>query len=146
MKFTLMALVATASGSVIKNKFIENVQQYSVGEEGNVISFAQGIDKKDLQPDRHWTKPWPQGIDNGEDDEKILNWAPEKAPEKKKEAPLRYMNVRPAIPGQWPPGKIEHEDGTVTHYGKVDDGTDDDTVINVHLKAIDGMENEHFKF
>ena len=55
------------------------------------------------------------------------------------------MDVRPAVPGQWPPGKIEHEDGTVTHYGKVDDGTDDDTVLNVHLK-IEGMENEHFKF
>ena len=31
---------------------------------------------------------------------------------------LKYMDVRPAVEGQWP-------------YKKVDDGTDDDTVINV---------------
>ena len=30
---------------------------------------------------------------------------------------IEYMNVRPAIPGHWP-------------YKKLDDGTDDDTVIN----------------
>ena len=97
-----------------------------------------------MHPDRHWTKPWPQGIDDGTDDEKILMWKKQQEEAKKKEGPLKYMDVRPAVVGQWPPGKIEHEDGTVTHYGKLDDGTDDDTVLNVHLK-VEGMENEHFK-
>ena len=34
----------------------------------------QGIDKKTLQPDMHWRYDWPQGIDDGTDDDKIMNW------------------------------------------------------------------------
>tara|TARA_B110000305_G_C19204330_1_gene522749 strand:- start:386 stop:637 length:252 start_codon:yes stop_codon:yes gene_type:complete len=32
---------------------------------GDALAKIHGIDKKELQPDRHWTKAWPQGIDDG---------------------------------------------------------------------------------
>ena len=50
-----------------------------------VQSGVEGIDKKELQPDRHWNLPWPQGIDDGTDDDNII-YPPKKA--KEVEAPL----------------------------------------------------------
>ena len=107
---------------------------------------ARGIDKKELQPDRHWTKPWPQGpTDNGEDDEKVLHLSPEqiKAELKKKEE-LKYPNVRPAVRGQWPYGRDVDEHGHVSEWGKLDDGTDDDTVINAAIGE-EGISMDHFR-
>ena len=53
-----------------------------------VQSSSRGIDKKHLQPDRHWNLPWPQGIDDSTDDDKIM--LPGKK-EKEVDAPLRYF-------------------------------------------------------
>ena len=55
------------------------------------------------------------------------------------------MKVRPAIVGQWPLGKIVDKKGKVVEeYGKIDDGTDDDTVINASIQQ-EGFELEHFR-
>ena len=112
---------------------------------GEALARIHGIDKKELQPDRHWTKPWPQGIDDGQDDDKVLHLSPEELKEREKEEKPKYMVVRPAIPGQWPMGKVEDKKGKVIwEYGKIDDGTDDDTVLNAGLSA-EGMDVEHFR-
>ena len=42
----------------------------------------------------------------------------EAAKKAKAEGKLKYMNVRPPVEGKWP-------------FKKIDDGTDDDTVLNV---------------
>ena len=49
---------------------------------------------------------WPHGrIDDGTDDDKILNYNPEDAPKPVIQQGLKnFGNIRPAIPGQWPPG------------------------------------------
>ena len=112
---------------------------------GAALARIQGVDKKDLQPDRHWTKPWPQGIDDGEEDDKVLHLSPEQMKEKEAEIKPKYLKVRPAIVGQWPMGTVEDKKGKVImEYGKVDDGTDDDTVLNAGLKE-EGMELEKFR-
>ena len=112
---------------------------------GDALKMIKGIDKKELQPDRHWTKPWPQGIDDGEEDDKVLHMNREEREEKEKELKPRYLKVRPAIEGQWPYGKsVDKKGKVISEYGKVDDGTDDDTVLNAALKE-EGFDVEHFR-
>tara|TARA_B110000305_G_C19204330_1_gene522748 strand:- start:143 stop:364 length:222 start_codon:yes stop_codon:yes gene_type:complete len=69
----------------------------------------------------------------------------EEREEKEAEVKPRYLKVRPAIEGQWPLGEIrDKKDKVIMEYGKVDDGTDDDTVLNAGLKE-EGMELEHLR-
>merc|ERR1711981_1377567 len=45
----------------------------------------EGVDGGNLQSGNHWRKPWPQGIDNGDDDGDILGRFNKKDPAKIKE-------------------------------------------------------------
>ena len=100
-----------------------------------IQSSVEGIDKKDLQPDRHWHFPWPQGIDDGTDDDKIM--LPGKKP-KEPEKPLVYKNFgsREWTPGTWPIHHTYDKDWKwATYSNQIDDGTDDSDVLDVQQKA-----------
>ena len=100
-----------------------------------------GVDVKDLMPNNSHREAWPVGVvDNSTDDHKVLNGVDSKAKaEAAKAKLLKKDDIRPAIKGQWPPGKYTDEHGKVIHYGHFDDGTDDDTVINAKKIVIDGV-------
>ena len=82
------------------------------------------VEMEDLVPENHWKTNWPEGvIDNGDNDDRVLKLLKPKEEEKKDDSkPVKFMNVRPALEGQWP-------------YKTIDDGTDDDSVIDVGIKA-----------
>ena len=63
-----------------------------------------------------WRRDWPQGIDDGSDDETILHVGKGALKQPDSDPSIQYKYYRPAIPGQWPNKTI-------------DDGTDDDTVV-----------------
>ena len=48
---------------------------------------TRGIDEEDLMDGAHWRKKWPEGIDDGNDDEEILNMGRLGRKKKKDEEP-----------------------------------------------------------
>ena len=94
---------------------------------------SQGIPAGDLQAGALWRNAWPQGaIDDSTDDDKIMNWmrVPEGPP-----PPIQYHDkMRQWQPGTWPVhfnwnGDMSH----ATYAKEIDDGTDDNEVVNVQL-------------
>ena len=65
----------------------------------NGNSFAQGVPNKELQPPRHWSKQWPQGIDDGSDDESVLHVKPGPGMKKEEETKLKYTSYPTAKKG-----------------------------------------------
>merc|ERR1711998_147025 len=54
---------------------------------------AHRIHHKDVQEGNHWRKPWPQGIDNGDDDDTVLPREPKNrlnSDQKPKPPPEKY--------------------------------------------------------
>ena len=100
------------------------------------MSETQGIDVKELTPGRHWKEAWPLGhTDDGTNDDKILN-NEDAAAEKEAPKPIVYHQAPLAVEGQWPYGCSYTENHEVAScWGHLDDGTDDDTVINAQLKS-----------
>ena len=74
--------------------------------------------------------PWPQGIDDGTDDDKII--LPEEKEEEETEQ-LKFINKgREWTPGTWPVHHSWDKDWTKASYHNIiDDGTDDNEVIDV---------------
>jgi len=99
---------------------------------GLIQTKLQGIDEETLQPARHWNKPWPQGIDNSEDDDKIMNWIREP---KAADPPIRYHDkMRQWTPGTWPVNFSWNDDWNhATYSNQIDDGTDDSEVVDVQI-------------
>ena len=62
------------------------------------------LDLEDINDKLHWKTNWPEGIvDNSGRDEDVLNIPPpKKEDEKEKNKKIKYLNVRPAVEGQWP--------------------------------------------
>ena len=57
-----------------------------------VQSLVAGIPKEDLQPDRHWLNPWPQGpVDDGTDDDNII--LPDKEKKKDDDENIKFRFV-----------------------------------------------------
>ena len=126
MKYSVIALLAIG------------VEARNLRDASLIQESVEGIDKKTLQPDRHWNLPWPQGIDDSTDDDKILNWMRKpKAPE----PPIQYHDKM----RQWQEGTcpvyhtwnkaMDH----ATQHEQIDDGTDDNEVLNVQQKADIGV-------
>ena len=97
----------------------------------------EGVPKKELMKGSHWRKAWPEGTDDSTDDENILNWMRKR---KGPDPPIQYHDkMRQWQPGTWP---VYHTwdtngDGSfkwANYHQQVDDGTDDNEVLNVHLK------------
>ena len=90
----------------------------------------EGIDKKELQDGAHWRKAWPQGIDDSNDDDKIMNW-PRKP--KKPDPPIQYHDkMRQWVPGTWPVNFKWNKDWDHAAWkNEVDDGTDDNEVVDL---------------
>ena len=98
----------------------------------------EGVPKKELMKGSHWRKAWPEGTDDSTDDDNILNWMRKR---KGPDPPIQYHDkMRQWQPGTWP---VYHtwdtnSDGSFKHanyHQEVDDGTDDNEVLNVHLKT-----------
>ena len=71
----------------------------------------EGIPKKALHPDQHWRLPWPQGIDDSTDDDKVMNWMREKKPA---DPPIQYHDkMRQWKEGTWPVYHTWNKDMTV---------------------------------
>ena len=49
-----------------------------------------GIPETSLQQGAHWRKPWPYGIDNGDDDEDVLNMGGNGRTKKGRPPPVKY--------------------------------------------------------
>ena len=49
-----------------------------------------GIPESSLQKGAHWRKPWPYGIDNGDDDEDVLNMGGIGRTKKVRPPPVKY--------------------------------------------------------
>ena len=93
----------------------------------------RGIDEKELQPVRHWAKPWPQGVvDDGTDDDEVSLLKKEK-PEP--DPPIRYHDrMRQWAPGTWPVYHTwDDKWSKATYHQQIDDGTDDNEVVGVQL-------------
>ena len=84
MKVVVLMLAALATAEAHKHHNKHHHRHASF-----VQQMLHGIDKSELQPDRHWTQPWPQGIDDGTNDDFVLP-ADEKKEEPEK--PLRFIN------------------------------------------------------
>ena len=101
---------------------------------GFVQSMISGIPKESLHPDMHWRKPWPQGIDDSTDDDKVMNWIREPEPKK---PPIRYHDkMRQWQPDTWPINHTWDDDWTkASYHNQVDDGTDDSEVVDLMHRA-----------
>ena len=126
MKYILL-LAIVGSGAMAKKHRRHSVKNL-------VQQRAEGVDPKDLHPDRHWMLPWPQGIDDGTDDDNII--LPEKK-EKSPDKPLKFIiKGREWTPGTWPVHHTWDKDWeSATQHKIIDDGTDDDEVLNVQQAA-----------
>lgn len=136
----LIALVGASQAVQLRQKFIEDADSmFNDHTTLNQLNMQiKGIDIKELQPDNQHKVAWPMGVvDNGTDDHTVLGHLGEEI--KKPEVALEKISnrepIRPAVVGQWPLGSYENEHKEIIVYGKVDDGTDDDTVINAQMKA-----------
>ena len=93
----------------------------------------QGVDKAALQPDMHWRYNWPQGIDDGTDDDKVMSWW-----EKPKDdlRNMKFWNgMREWTPGTWPIHHSWNDDyNHATYHQQIDDGTDDNEVLDLQLR------------
>lgn len=103
-------------------------------DHGLIQQRVQGIDTKELQPNRHWNYPWPQGTDDSTDDDKILNWIREPKPPK---PPIKYHDkMRMWETGTWPINHSWDDDWTkASYHNQIDDGTDDNEVVDLQKKA-----------
>ena len=94
----------------------------------------EGVPKKQLQKGAHWRKPWPEGIDDSTNDEDVLNWMRTR---KGPDPPIEYHSgMRQWVPGTWPvyhTWKADQDWGAdvATKHFQVDDGTDDNEVVNM---------------
>ena len=97
---------------------------------GFIQSRVMGVPKEQLHPDRHWNLPWPQGIDDSTDDDKIMNWI--RKPEEPA-PPIRYHDkMRQWQPGTWPVNFSWNDDWNhASYHNEIDDGTDDNEVVDV---------------
>lgn len=122
-----IALIALIAGVEARHHLHRNY--------GLIQTKVRGVDKETLQPDRHWLKPWPQGIDNSEDDDKIMNWIREP---KAADPPIRYHDkMRQWTPDTWPVNFEWNDDWNhATYHNQIDDGTDDSEVLDVMTHAI----------
>ena len=117
---------------------VEAVQRHHHHVDGVrfVQTSAQGIHMDTLQKGALWRNPWPQGaIDDSTDDDKIMNWI--RAPEPPK-PPIKYHDkMRQWTPGTWPVHFTWNDDMTKATYAKqIDDGTDDNEVVNVQTSSL----------
>ena len=128
----ILALIAFALG--VDAKHHHHKKQHHIKHHGFIQQQVQGIDPKTLQPDRHWNLPWPQGIDDSTDDDKILNWIREPEPPK---PPIKYHDkMRQWVPGSWPVYHTWDDDWTkASYHNEIDDGTDDNEVVDVQRRA-----------
>ena len=125
MKFTLVTLAVLGAVEARHHHHHHN----------NLLQTGvEGIDKKTLHPDQHWRKKWPQGLDDSTDDDKILNWM--RTP-KDPEDPIQYWDkMRQWSPGTWPVYHTWNKDfDKATQHYTVDDGSDDNEVVNVMHNA-----------
>ena len=107
----------------------EDVDLQSALDFAHISSRAQVQGVPVTQGKRHWANEWPQGIDDGTDDDSVLSVKPGELIKPEADRRVEYKEYRPAIKGQWP-------------YKPIDDGTDDDTVV--HAQKESGMEIESF--
>ena len=94
---------------------------------------------KELQDKNQQRLSWPHGVvDDSTNDDKVLNHMSAEEKAAAGEAPITKWtyNHPEAVVGQWPPGQFEQKDGTVVKYGHVDDGTDDDTIMNAQTETM----------
>ena len=78
----ILALTALALGVDAKH------HHHHLKHHGFIQQQVMGVDPKELQPDRHWNLPWPNGaVDDSTDDDKVMNWIREPKPPK---PPIKY--------------------------------------------------------
>ena len=77
-----------------------------------------------------WRRPWPQGVDNSENDDKILNWIRKPAGPP---TPIKYHDkMRQWVPGTWPVNfSWNSQMDNASYHNEIDDGSDDNEVVDV---------------
>ena len=102
------------------------------------VTFLQTMGDGDKGGDgtpNGWRDPWPLGIDDSRLDDTVLNWMRDP---KKPEPPIRYHDrMRQWTAGTWPlniswNGGMDH----ATWHNEIDDGTDDNEVVDVQTKSL----------
>ena len=79
----------------------------------------KGVPESELQPHRAWSKPWPQGIDDGTEDPSVLHLTAEQKAALAKAGIPQFALVPHA-----------NTDKAVWPQSGIDDGTDDDSVTD----------------
>ena len=103
-------------GSTQAIRFIDNVDEIM----NNLVLDSTGVDIATMQPNDHWRKPWPQGItDDSTLDNTVLNLGADGLKKAKKENELKYLDVPKSS-----------KEKNVWPQSRVDDGMDDDTVMD----------------
>ena len=124
MKFIILALGAEALR-------LSDVSGVDCGANGHI---------KQCQPS-HWRQNWPEGaIDDSTDDDKIMNWVrlPE-GPAGLASPPIKYHDkMRHWEAGSWPVHFTWSPDYThATYHKQIDDGTDDNEVVDLMYRQHD---------
>lgn len=90
----------------------------------------EGVPKKELMKGSHWRKPWPEGVDDSTDDENVMNWMRKR---KGPDPPIQYHDkMRQWETGTWPVYHTwDKKMNWATQHYEVDDGTDDNEVVNM---------------
>ena len=125
MKLAIIALLAAAT---------QARHHHHHRDVGLIQSRVMGIDEKELQPVRAWSQPWPQGLDDGTDDHLVVRLKKEP---KEADPPIVYKtNMRQWQEGTWPVYHTWDKDWKkATYHQAIDDGTDDNEVVNVQHRA-----------
>lgn len=125
MKFSLLAIVGVASAS--NQEKLYDLMNLQVESQGVPIHMDGNT----------WRRPWPQGYDNSENDDKILNWI--RKPAGPPPAIKYHDKMRHWEKGTWPVNfswnsQMDH----ATYHNEIDDGTDDNEVVDVQLNWASG--------
>ena len=116
-------LLVALIGSTQAVRFIDNVDDIM----NNLVLDSTGVDIAAMHTNganaidgkTNWRKPWPQGIDDSTLDNTVLNLGAGERAAAKKEAELKYLDV-----------PVASKDKAVWPQSRVDDGMDDDSVLD----------------
>ena len=130
MKIVLLLGLAAGMTEAHRHHRHQHHKHHKPHHHGLLQAEAMVIDKKTLHPDMHWRLKWPQGIDDGTNDDIVLN---DDEKEEEADKPLKYDDkMRQWNPGTWPVNHSWDKDWEkASFHNMIDDGTDDNEVVDL---------------